>query len=198
MITAVDCTIMRFSRRLMISEFFNFYSQSRAYLSAVDEETTGTTRKRISRSKLSEIPIPVPPLPEQRRIVVVLDEAFAGLESMRANAEKNLKNARELIATQLNCVFTHKGDGWVKQTLRHLCKLISGQHIEAKYYNTASRGIGYLTGPSDFGLLNPVVTKWTEFPKVKAKAGDILVTVKGSGSGKSICSPALKSRSVDS
>jgi type I restriction enzyme S subunit len=65
-----------------------------------------------------------------------------------------------------------------------MCQLISGQHIDAKDYNTESRGIGYLTGPSDFGPVNPIISKWTEHPKVKAKNGDILVTVKGSGVGK--------------
>jgi type I restriction enzyme S subunit len=73
---------------------------------------------------------------------------------------------------------------WTTKRLGDLCKLISGQHIEAKYYNTDARGIGYLTGPSDFGPLNPIISKWTEHPKVTAKNGDILLTVKGSGVGK--------------
>jgi len=75
-------------------------------------------------------------------------------------------------------------NGWQTKKLGELCQLISGQHIEAKSYNTESRGIGYLTGPSDFGQLNPIVSKWTEHPKIKAKGGDILITVKGSGVGK--------------
>lgn len=74
--------------------------------------------------------------------------------------------------------------GWPTKTLGQLCQLISGQHIEAKDYNTESRGVGYLTGPSDFGPLNPVISKWTEHPKVKTKCGDVLITVKGSGVGK--------------
>lgn len=74
--------------------------------------------------------------------------------------------------------------GWQTKTLGELCQLISGQHIDAKDYNTASHGVGYLTGPSDFGLINPVITKWTEHPKIKARRGDVLITVKGSGVGK--------------
>ena len=74
--------------------------------------------------------------------------------------------------------------GWPIKTLGDVCQLISGQHIDAKDYNTESRGVGYLTGPSDFGPLHPVITKWTEHPKVKAKRGDVLITVKGSGVGK--------------
>jgi len=78
----------------------------------------------------------------------------------------------------------HLPVGWQVKKLGDLCHLISGQHIEAKDYNIEHRGIGYLTGPSDFGLLYPVVSKWTEFPKKNASKGDILITVKGSGVGK--------------
>ena len=74
--------------------------------------------------------------------------------------------------------------GWQVKKLGEVCQLISGQHIDAKNYNTEARGIGYLTGPSDFGDLYPVVSKWTEHPKVTARHGDILITVKGSGVGK--------------
>lgn len=73
---------------------------------------------------------------------------------------------------------------WPLITLGEVCQLISGQHIDSKDYNTESRGVGYLTGPSDFGPLSPVISKWTEHPKIKAKRGDILITVKGSGVGK--------------
>ena len=41
-----------------------------------------------------------------------------------------------------------------------------------------------MTGPSDFGARHPKATRWTETPKVVAEAGDILITVKGSGVGK--------------
>jgi type I restriction enzyme S subunit len=75
-------------------------------------------------------------------------------------------------------------EGWQTKKLGELCQLISGQHIEAKDYNMESRGVGYLTGPSDFGDVNPIISKWTEHPKIKAQSGDILITVKGSGVGK--------------
>ena len=114
MITAVDCTIVRFNPKQLFSEFFNFYSQSLDYLKAVDAETTGTTRKRISRSKLGQLQILVPPLAEQRRIVGILDEAFEGIATAKANAEKNLQNARAVFESHLNAVFTQRGKGWVK------------------------------------------------------------------------------------
>jgi len=75
-------------------------------------------------------------------------------------------------------------DGWQMRNLGELCTLISGRHLRPKQHNTESRGIGYLTGPADFGPLNPVISRWTEHPQALAKRGDILITVKGAGVGK--------------
>lgn len=126
MITAVDCTIVRFKRDKLIPEFFNYYSQSCEYLKGVDSETTGTTRKRISRSKLGDVVIPIPPLPEQQRIVGILDEAFADIATAKANAEKNLQNARALFESHLQSVFTRRGEGWVEKRLGDVCDFKGG------------------------------------------------------------------------
>ena len=50
-------------------------------------------------------------------------------------------------------------------------------------YNLDGTGIGYLTGPADFGDTYVGVSKWTTKPKTLAENGDILITVKGSGLG---------------
>lgn len=126
MITAVDCTIIRFDSKQVIPEFFNYYTQSLAYLKDVDTETTGTTRKRISRSKLGEVKIPLLPLPEQHRIVAMLDKAFEAIATAKANAEKNLKNARELFESYLNRVFTQRGKGWVEKRLGDMATFRNG------------------------------------------------------------------------
>ena len=66
---------------------------------------------------LKELEIKYPPLAEQQRIVGLLDEAFAGLATAKANAEKNLQNARALFESHLQSVFTQRGPGWVETTL---------------------------------------------------------------------------------
>ena len=121
MITAVDCTIIRFDKKKVIPEFFNYYSQSDQYINDVDHETSGTTRKRISRSKLAEIEIPIPPLPEQQRIVSVLDEAFLSIAQAKSNAERNLVNARELFSSVLDEIFSNLQDGWEEKTIEEVC-----------------------------------------------------------------------------
>ncbi len=75
---------------------------------------------------------------------------------------------------------------WNRCSLRDDIILISGQHLLSNEYNDSPVGIPYLTGPADYssGIIN--ATKFTESPKSMCKKGDILITVKGSGTGKSI------------
>lgn len=67
--------------------------------------------------------------------------------------------------------------------LGNYIQLISGQHIDAINCNTESFGIPYLTGPADFIGKSPMISKFTQHPKVCCEKDDILITVKGSGTG---------------
>ena len=77
-------------------------------------------------------------------------------------------------------------EGWHLVTLDQISGLISGQHINSSDYTDieGEAEYAYLTGPSDFGVLNPVVKKWTNTLKAVAQKNDVLITVKGSGVGK--------------
>jgi len=67
----------------------------------------------------------IPPLPEQQRIVGILDDAIDGIATVKANAEKNLKNARALFESHLQSVFTQRGEGWVEKKLGDICAITS-------------------------------------------------------------------------
>jgi len=69
---------------------------------------------------LRELEIRYPPLPEQQRIVTLLDEAFDGIATARAHAEKNLQNARAIFESHLQSVFTQRGEGWQDKTLEQI------------------------------------------------------------------------------
>ncbi|MGO1691534.1 MAG: restriction endonuclease subunit S [Marinobacter sp.] len=58
---------------------------------------------------------------EQKRIVAILDEAFAGIDAAIANTEKNLANARELFESYLSSVFGRRGKDWCEFTLKEVC-----------------------------------------------------------------------------
>lgn len=76
-----------------------------------------TTIDFISVKKLREIEIPLPPLPDQKRIVKILNETFEKIEKAKENAEKNLKNSKELFESYLQNVFVNPGKDWEEKTL---------------------------------------------------------------------------------
>jgi type I restriction enzyme S subunit len=123
-ITAVDCTIVRFDSMQILPEFFNFYSRSEEYLRSVEHHATGTTRKRISRKKLGEIRIPIPPLKEQERIVRILDEAFDGIATAKANIHKSLHNSGKVLESYLDGILARGGRHWIHARLGDVTRFI--------------------------------------------------------------------------
>lgn len=87
---------------------------------------SGTTFKELAAGKLKKVQIPLPPLPEQKRIVEILDDAFAAIDQAIANTEKNLANARELFDSHLNAAFSQQGEGWVNKRLSELIDITHG------------------------------------------------------------------------
>ena len=104
--------------------------------------------KRVSKEFIEDYPIPVPPLAEQQRIVGLLDEAFEGLATAKANAEKNLQNARALFESHLQSVFTQRGPGWVEKSFSELCDIKHGYAFEGEFFS--NEGEYVLLTPGNF------------------------------------------------
>lgn len=84
---------------------------------------TGTTVPKLNQEKMRSISIPLPPLSEQERIVAKLDKAFEAIDKVKANAEQNLNNAKELLESALNNAFTENTEGWEEKTLGSISDL---------------------------------------------------------------------------
>ncbi|MEA3464575.1 MAG: restriction endonuclease subunit S [Thermodesulfobacteriota bacterium] len=82
---------------------------------------SGMAQPKLNQKSLNAIIVPFPPLPEQKRIVAILDEAFAGIDAAVANTEKNLANARELFEGYLNAM------SFEKQPLGSLVEIKTGK-----------------------------------------------------------------------
>ncbi len=82
-----------------------------------DRLAAGSTVRNLNIGLVKGVEIPIPSASEQRRIVGILDEAFEGIATAKANAEKNLQNARALFKGHLQSVFTRPGLGWLEKTL---------------------------------------------------------------------------------
>lgn len=140
MITAVDCTIIRFDQKQLISNWFLYYSLSNEYQNEIQKQVTGATRQRISRKNLGLVSVPLPPLPEQQRIVAILDKTFSAIDKAKANAEQNLKNAKELFESYLQGVF--ENGNWETKTLKEVTtKIGSGATPRGGQANYKTEGI---------------------------------------------------------
>jgi type I restriction enzyme S subunit len=101
-----------------------------------DTLAAGSTVRNLNIELASRVVLPVPPLPEQQRIVGILDEAFDGIATAKANAEKNLQNARALFESHLQSVFTQHGEGWQEKTIKEITShLGDGLHGTPNYTN---------------------------------------------------------------
>jgi type I restriction enzyme S subunit len=89
---------------------------------------TGTTFKELSTKALATLSIPIPPLPEQKQIVAILDKAFAAIDQAKANIEKNIENVKELFQSKLNEIFSQKGEGWDEKKLGEVCEYDKSKH----------------------------------------------------------------------
>src|SRR4051794_31331260 len=86
---------------------------------------------------LAEFEVPLAPRPEQQRIVAILDEAFDGITAAKANAEKNLQNARAVFDRHLQSVFAQCGKGWVERRLGDVFEIGSSKRIRESEWKTA-------------------------------------------------------------
>jgi type I restriction enzyme S subunit len=106
--------------------FLKYLLLSDAAQDGIRSMGTGATVQGIKASLLKKIEICFPPIPEQQRIVTLLDEAFDGIATAKANAEKNLQNARAIFESHLQNAFTVKGEGFEETTLGEVCDFIGG------------------------------------------------------------------------
>jgi type I restriction enzyme S subunit len=115
-----------FLSELDVRFLYHFLHHRSDYFPSV---AVGATVKSLRRRHFVDLPVPVPPLAEQQRIVGLLDEAFEGLATAKANAEKNLQNARGLFESHLQSVFTQRGPGWVETTLDKISTNLDSKRV---------------------------------------------------------------------
>ena len=144
--------------------------------------------KTLNKEKLKEVPITLPPLEEQKRIVKILDEKFAQLESLKTNAQTNLQNAKDLFQSQLAKAFSNTT--WEMQKLSEITEVKDGTHDSPSYY---SEGIPFVTQknitPSGFDLTNTKRISLQDHEKFYKRSnveyGDIIIAMIGANRGMS-------------
>ena len=170
----------------------------RAFLASTFEvfngAKTGAAIPHLDKEAMYQLEFPLPPLPEQQRIVGILGEAFDGIATVKANAEKNLQNARALFESHLQSIFTQRGSGWAQERLGNLCSIGDGNY--SSKYPKASEflpdGVPFLTAtnlksgtivPDGLRFISP--EQHAQLAKGHVRTGDLVVVVRGSNTGNS-------------
>ena len=166
---------------------YYFLSREQFRIDGAHRMSGAVGHKRVAKEFIENHTIPIPSLPEQRRIVAILDEAFAAIDKAKENAEKNLQNARELYKSYLQSVFANPGEEWEEKKLGEVCDVIMGQSPDGKTYNTEGKGVPLINGPVEFGpdcFSRTIKSKFTTQPTKYCKEGDLILCVRGSTTGR--------------
>ena len=134
-----------FDERLLSKEFLFYFLQFFDWVKAAENDVKlkGMT---LNKAKLKEMDIHFPKtILEQKRIVAILDEAFEGIATAKANAGRNLQNALALFESHLQTIFSQQSEGWEKKPLSALCNIKHGFAFKSEFFTNAG----------DFILLTP-------------------------------------------
>ncbi len=112
--------------KLINQDFLYNLLSSKFVYSQFEQLAAGSTVRNLNISLASKVILVIPPLPEQHRIVGILDEVFEAIAKAKANTQKNLNNVRELFDSYLNNIFLHTGAGWVVKRLGDVCDFENG------------------------------------------------------------------------
>lgn len=184
-IWASDCsTVQPIGEELDVRYVYLFLLSMQEFIN--ENLRQGAAQPHVYPKDLSKLDIPLPPLEEQKRIVTVLDQVFAALDSARANAVANLADAREILSSQLAKRFLVGGVNWVERKIGDLCNLITdGKHgdcanqVDSGYYFLSAKDVRN-------GALNYEGSRQITFAdfqethrRTDLSAGDVLVTNAG-------------------
>lgn len=184
MITAVDCSIIRF-KDIKYSKLFVYYTQSGEYARNIEKYTTGATRKRISRSNLGLVCVPIPSIEDQLQIISELDLLSGVIEKQKAQLEELDKLAQSIFYDMFGDPVTNEKN-WDVKKLSEVSKekLSYGSGASAIPYDGELRYIR-ITDIKDNGELNEDVVSPNQIDeKYILREGDILFARSGATVGK--------------
>ena len=103
----------------------------------------GAAQKNLNVEAFKKLAVPIPPLDEQKRIVAVLDQAFAALDRARALAEANLADSEELLPRVVETELERLGKS---EPIGPRVDLLSGFAFKSKGYTDNSDDIRLIRG----------------------------------------------------
>ncbi|SRX56126.1 restriction endonuclease subunit S [Aequorivita sp. CIP111184] len=193
---AVGSTIAILKPQIVSSELLYRFLESK--FDYLNTNTRGIGIPHVDPTVLWDLDFPLPPLPEQTRIVAKLDQLFGQLEQINESLDKIpqlLKDFRQQVLTQaVTGKLTEEWregrnlDKWSPSLLGKCCKITMGQSPPGSTYNDIGEGVPLINGPVEFGGIDPFSktkkVKFTTKPTKFCELNDLLICVRGSTTGR--------------
>lgn len=125
-------------------EYVLYALQSAGIVDQIECDRAGSAQQNLSLKQVSDFQIPLPPPDEQRRIVAVLDKAFAGIATATANAHENLTNARALFESYAEALIAKESGSDKKALLKSITDRITNGYVGPTRDIYVESGIPYL------------------------------------------------------
>lgn len=183
-VTVVDVCILRPDTKVVDPNWLVHRINSPGFQKNISSWITGSTRQRISRGNLSKLKLPLPPIPEQKRIAAILDKA----DVIRRKRQQAVKLTEELLRSVFLDMFgdpVTNSKGWKEARLEDVAEIVSGvtkgrkldgkQTIMAPYLRVANVQDGYL----DLNEIKEIEVLPSDVAKYRLKVGDVLLTEGG-------------------
>lgn len=163
------------------AEWIHRFVRQPSVLAEATAHFTGSVgQQRVPEQFLASLPIPLPPLPEQRRIAAILGEQLAAVERARAAAQAQLEAANALPGAYLQEVFRTSEEEWPVRELGEVCQIQLGKMLSpASKTGTNShpylRNFNVQWGRFDLSDISEMDFSDTEQSKFALRPGDLLV-----------------------
>lgn len=176
------------------AEFLYYFLARPTFLEEGARTMTGAVgHKRVTKEFVESYPIPLPPVAEQRRIVATLDEAFDGIATAAANAQKGLRSARELIgAGYQSIVESFDQSQWGTAPVADLAAASKGAMRTGPFGSQLLHSEFVDDGIAVLGIDNAVANefrwnkrryiteaKYRDLARYRVHPGDVLITIMG-------------------
>jgi len=177
------------NEEILDKEFFYWFLKTDDLIRYVERTSKRAAgQDGVRKERLYAYPTPVPPIPEQKRIVKILENVFEKTAKAKENAEKNLQNARELFESYLNKIFSNPGQGNEDKKIGELFEVKSSKRVHKSDWKLS--GIPFYRARevvklSKFGyvdnelFISPELYKKFTKEKGAPKAGDIIISAVG-------------------
>jgi type I restriction enzyme S subunit len=159
----------------------------------------GAAQKHFNITTAKRVAIPLPNIREQQRIVAVIYEAFDGIVTAKANAQKNLQNAKEVFSSHLHKLFANPEKGWIRKSLIDLCNpqrgitygvIKLGDDVPSGTPCLRTSNVRWLRIETE-GMKRIAPTLSAEYSRTILRGGELLVNVRGTLGGVAVASQEM-------